>query len=383
MEADARAIGLYVHVPFCRSKCRYCDFASRPPAPGEVEAWRRALEIEIGLRADARPAATLYFGGGTPSFVGIEALRSVIAALRRGFALLPDCEVTVEANPCDVTPDWLRACREAGVNRLSLGVQSLRDEDLRFLERGHTGEQAAAAGRLARAAGFDNLGVDLIIGLPGHGAALTREVIHRAVERFAPEHLSCYQLTCAAQTRLGAAVARGEVVMPDAETEAGVFLAAHAACAEAGYEGYEVSNFAQSPARRSRHNLGYWRRRDCIGLGPSAHSLLGARRAWNVADPARYAARLACGEGSVEGEECLTPRQEAAEVVLLGLRMREGFSLDALRRYGVDLDREKPAELTAAESRGLIRREGGRIVPTLRGMAVADRLAVELAPEMG
>ena len=161
---------------------------------------------EIRLRACDRPARTLYVGGGTPSFLGIARLRAILRGLRRAFRLQPDCEITVEANPCDLTSEWLSACRAAGVNRLSVGVQGMRDEDLRFLGRAHTVADAVAAVRRARAAGFDNLGIDLIVGLPGHTAGITREILIQAVAAFAPEHLSCYQLTCAPGTALHDAV---------------------------------------------------------------------------------------------------------------------------------------------------------------------------------
>lgn len=375
------ALGLYVHVPFCRSKCRYCDFCSHPPAPGEVERYARAVEGEARLRADDRPVRTLYVGGGTPSFLEVCHLSRLLQLLRDAFRLQSDCEITVEANPADLTADWLASCRAAGVNRLSLGVQGMRDEDLRFLERRHTVAEAVAAGQRARDAGFDNLGIDLIVGLPAHSPAIVREILARAVDALAPEHLSCYQLTCAPGTRLSDAVERGQVRMPDADAEAAVFMTTHETCEALGYEGYEVSNFARAPAFRSRHNSAYWAHRDYIGLGPSAHSFLNPVRSWNTPDPAGYAASLERGERPEAGRERLTPLQRATEIILLGLRTREGFSLDDLRACGFDLLAGKGAALADAEARGLLRRHGGRIAPTLRGMAVADHLAVELAPD--
>ena len=379
---DDRALGLYVHVPFCRSKCRYCDFCSAPPAPGEMDRFMNAVEAEIRLRAGGRPVRTVYFGGGTPSFLGIARLSAILHALRRAFRLQPDCEITVEANPCDCTGDWLAACRAAGVNRLSVGVQGMRDEDLRFLRRAHTVAAAVAAVRRARSAGFDNLGIDLIVGLPGHTAAVTREILTEAVAAFAPEHLSCYQLTCAPGTALHEAVVRGEVRMPDADTEAAIFMATHQTCEALGYEGYEVSNFARTEALRSRHNSAYWTHRDYAGFGPSAHSFLNPVRSWNTASLAEYCASLERGELPEAGHERLTDAQRAAEIILLGLRTRDGFSLDGLREIcGVDLIAEKGAILARAESEGLLHRNADRIEPTLEGLAVADQLAVDLAPE--
>ena len=375
-------LGLYVHVPFCRSKCRYCDFCSHVPAPGEMDLYLRALETEVRLRESDRPVSTLYIGGGTPSFLGSDRLGVLLQLFRRAFRLERGCEITVEANPADVAGDWPAACRAAGVNRLSLGVQGMRDEDLHFLERGHTVAEAVAAGRRARAAGFDNVGIDLIVGLPAHSPGITKEILSRAVAAFEPEHVSCYQLTCAPGTRLHAAVEHGQVRMPDADTEAAIFMATHETCEALGYEGYEVSNFARARAFRSRHNSAYWIYRDYIGFGPSAHSFLNPARAWNTASSAEYAAALQRGESPRAGEERLTPLQQAAEIILLGLRTSDGFSLDDLRSVcGFDPLAEKGDALSGAASRGLLIRRAGRVVPTLAGMAVADHLAVELAPD--
>jgi len=348
-----------------------------------MDRFLRALEAEIPLRVSPdRPARTLYFGGGTPSYFGIARLRILLGALRQTFRFQPDCEITVEANPCDLTGDWLAGCRAAGVNRLSVGVQGVRDEDLRFLGRAHSFDDAVAGVQRARAAGFDNLGIDLIVGLPGHTPGLTGEILTRAVAVFAPEHLSCYQLTCAPGTGLHDAVRRGEARMPDADTEADIFTATHQTCERLGYEGYEVSNFSRTRAFRSRHNSAYWTHRDYLGLGPSAHSFLNPVRFWNTTSVSEYCASLERGELPEAGRERLTDTQRAAEIILLGLRTRDGFSLEELREgCGVDLPAEKGAVLAQAESDGLLHLKADRIEPTLRGMAVADRLAGDLAPE--
>jgi len=378
---DPNALGLYVHVPFCRSKCRYCDFHSHPPATGEMDRFVRALDEEIRRRACDRPVRTVYLGGGTPSFLGVARLSAILQGIRRAFRLRSDCEITVEANPCDVTADWAASCRAEGVNRLSLGVQGMRDEDLRFLGRAHTVADALTAVRRARDGGFDNLGVDLIVGLPGHTPDITRGILTQAVAALTPEHLSCYQLTCAPGTPLHASVLRGETLMPDADTEAAIFMATHQTCDALGYEGYEVSNFARSKDFRSRHNSAYWAHRDYLGLGPSAHSFLDPMRSWNTASLASYCTALERGELPEAGRERLTNAQRATEIILLGLRTRDGFSLAALRRdCGVDLLAEKGPLLASAESEGLIHRSADRVTPTLEGMAVADSLACDLAP---
>jgi oxygen-independent coproporphyrinogen-3 oxidase len=347
-----------------------------------MDRFVRSLDAEIRLRASDRPVRTLYVGGGTPSFLGSDRLGAILQALRRTFRLQLDCEITVEANPCDLTGDWLAACRAAGVNRLSVGVQGLRDEDLRFLGRAHTVADAIAAVQRARAAGFDNLGIDLIVGLPGHTPGITREILTQAVAAFAPEHLSCYQLTFAPGTALHDAVERGEVRMPDADMESAIFMTTHQTCERLGYEGYEVSNFARMPAFRSRHNSAYWMHRDYLGFGPSAHSFLNPVRSWNTTSLIEYCASLERGELPEAGEERLTDAQRATEIILLGLRTRDGFSLEELQdACGVDLLAEKGWVLARAESDGLLHRKAHRIEPTLKGMAIADQLAVDLAPE--
>ncbi len=376
------ALGIYIHVPFCRSKCRYCDFCSHPPLPGEMDRYAAALQAEIRLRASDQPARTVYFGGGTPSFLGATRLCGLLTSLEEAFRFQPDCEITVEANPADVTVEWLSACRAAGVNRLSLGVQAMRDEDLRFLGRRHTVTQAITAAQRARDAGFVNLGIDLIAGLPEHTSELTRRILAEAIKQFAPEHVSCYQLTVAPGTPLHESIACGDVRMPDSDTEARIFMATHETLGALGYEGYEVSNFARTRAHRSRHNSAYWTHRDYLGLGPSAHSFLNPVRSWNAASLEEYCASLERGELPLAGQERLTDTQRASEIVLLGLRTRDGFSLEELKRdCGIDLLAEKSAVMQHAELEGLIRHNAGRVQPTLKGLAIADRLAVDLVPE--
>jgi oxygen-independent coproporphyrinogen-3 oxidase len=288
----------------------------------------------------------------------------------------------VEANPADVTAEWLAACRDAGVNRLSLGVQGMRDEDLRFLGRRHTVAQALAAGRRVRAAGFDNLAIDLIAGLPGHTPDVVREILMRATAEVAPEHLSCYQLTCTQGTPLHEALDRGEFRMPDSDTDSAIFMTTHRTLNRLGYEGYEVSNFARMKAFRSRHNSAYWTHRDYLGFGPSAHSFLNPVRSWNTTSFIEYCAPLERGELPRAGQERLTDAQRATEIILLGLHTCDGFSLEELQNAcRVDLLAEKGWVLAQAESDGLIHRKAHRIKPTLKGMAVADQLAVDLAPE--
>lgn len=377
----SKSIGIYLHVPFCATKCLYCDFCSAPPAEGNIERYVNALCKEIRMRSCGRPAATLYIGGGTPSFIDVLHLSRIVDLLKGCFHFEPNCEITVEANPGDVTDSWLRAAHNMGVNRLSLGVQGMRDEDLQFLERRHNVADAIEAARRARAAGFGNLSIDLIAGLPGHTPELTSKIISRAVSEFAPEHISCYQLTCVADTRLHTAVERGAVRMLDDDEQAAIFIATHETLARLGYEGYEVSNFARSSGLRSRHNSAYWSHQDYIGLGPAAHSFLNPVRSWNTEKLDEYCSSLEKDELPTLGCEELTRTQLAEEIILLGLRTRDGIDIDKLRtECAVDLPAEKSAFIADAVAQGLLIRTGTHIRPTLQGLAIADSLAADLIP---
>jgi putative oxygen-independent coproporphyrinogen III oxidase len=364
----AAAPGLYVHVPFCQSKCPYCDFYSITDA-SVVPVYLAALDLEASLYPDPFPVFdSLYLGGGTPSLLTGAQLSDLMEILHRHFTFAPDPEFTLEANPDDVTADKLRSWRDLGVNRLSLGVQSLNDRELHFLGRRHTARQAWRALELARAAGFDNLGVDLIYGLPGQPQETWSSTLKQVLQ-FAPEHLSCYQLTLAADTPLGRRAARGEVTPVGEEAERAFFLLTSRFLVDQGYLHYEVSNFAREEQYCCRHNRKYWRHEPYLGLGPGAHSFDGSRRWWNFSSVEQYSSSLAAGLAPVAGAETLTPAQRRLEALYLGFRTREGVSLDLLGpqpRWRTVL-----AELCRA---GLVRLAAGRLVTTPQGMVVADRL---------
>ncbi len=277
--------GLYVHIPFCKTKCPYCDFYSVTDAT-LISAYLAALDAEARLYRDQFPAFdSLFLGGGTPSWLGEAQLAALMKNLRRHFTFAPDSEITLEANPDDITADKLALFRDLGINRLSLGVQSFDEAELRFLGRRHTARQTEAAIDLIRAAGFTNLGLDLMYGLPGQTLDAWLKTLETALS-FAPEHLSCYQLTLAAETPLrtpmARRVARGELSLPDEETQREFFLLTANFLTARGYLHYEVANFArQGPQAGSlchyccRHNLKYWTRTPYLGLGPAAHSFHG------------------------------------------------------------------------------------------------------------
>jgi putative oxygen-independent coproporphyrinogen III oxidase len=300
--------------------------------------------------------------------------------LRRHFTFAPDSEITLEANPDDLTADKLALYRDLGVNRLSLGVQSFDEAELRLLGRRHTSGQTVAGIELIRAAGFANLGLDLMYGLPGQSLDAWRRTLETAV-RFNPEHLSCYQLTLAPETPMGQRHDDGQLTLPDEETQREFFLLTANLLTARGYLHYEVSNFARQGPQAGglchyccRHNLKYWTRTPYLGLGPAAHSFQSGRRWWNVASVEEYSATLNAGAAPVAGTETLTPAQIRLEKLCLGFRTREGVSLETIR--------EQPggesvlAELTQA---GLVRLDGDRIIATAQGLVVADRLPLWFA----
>jgi oxygen-independent coproporphyrinogen-3 oxidase len=360
--------GLYIHIPFCKTKCPYCDFYSIA-SPELIPNFLEALEKEALLYKDSFTSFdSFYLGGGTPSLLTRGQLDRLMKNLRRTFIFAPDSEITIEANPDDVTPEKLSLWRDLGVNRLSLGVQSFNEEELRFLGRRHTARQTTQALELIRAAGFQNLGLDLMYGLPGQRLESWLKTLEQALSH-QPEHLSCYQLTLAPETPFGRLAARGKVTPLDEEAARAFFLETSRYLTARGYLHYEVSNFARGEAHLCRHNRKYWQHAPYLGLGPGAHSFDGARRWWNFLSVAQYGATLTAGKAPVAARETLTPEQRRLEVLLLGFRTREGVALDAIaHRPGWE---KVLAELTAS---GLARVSRGRVLPTLEGLAVADQL---------
>lgn len=320
----------YVHVPFCARRCSYCDFAITVSSRVPVDEYLEALRSELALRyrdATSWTLDTLYFGGGTPSRLGGTGIARAIAIIRQFATLAPGCELTVEANPDDVAPDAVRAWRDAGVNRLSLGAQSFHLPALEWMHRTHDAAQIPRAMETARAAGLDNISLDLIYALP---AALGRdwESDVRMALALAPAHLSLYGLTVELATPLAHWRDRGEVVEGGEDRYAEEFLLAHDALTGVGFEHYEVSNFAR-PGRRSRHNGCYWSGAPYAGLGPSAHEFDGTQRRWNVRNYSAWLARVAAGQEPREGGEELTPENRDVERVYLGLRTTDGIRIGA------------------------------------------------------
>ncbi|RJR29717.1 MAG: radical SAM family heme chaperone HemW [Candidatus Latescibacterota bacterium] len=371
--AGGAGAGLYVHAPFCRTKCPYCGFYSTSES-GNERRWLAALDREAGLYRGVFPAFdTLYVGGGTPSLLGAGEVSRLFDALRGVFVFSAGFEATIEANPDDVDADLLAAWRGLGVTRLSLGVQSFDDAVLRRLRRRHDASSARGAIALAREAGFANIGVDLMYGIEGQTLGSWMRTLETALDH-APEHLSCYELTIDAGTEFGARRAAG-TLRGMSETAGRRFLLETSALLRSrGYVHYEVSNFARGAAHVSRHNLAYWRGVPYLGLGPSAHSFDGDERWWNVRPLDAYLGAAEEGRAPVEGRETIGEEQRALESLSLGFRTADGVPLATLRRrpgWEAVLDRLVRDSLVSVE--------GDRAVPTIEGFCVADRIALLFA----
>lgn len=371
--------GLYVHVPFCSRVCPYCDFAVLTDAPKRRQRYLAGLlrEAELAVFPDVG-FDTVYLGGGTPSLLREDELATLLEALARRFRLSAPW-ITLEANPEDVTVQAAGRWLALGIRTLSLGIQSFDDAELRFLGRAHDGARALAAANTALSAGFDVVSVDLIYGLPGQDLAAWEHNLARLFN-LQPEHASCYQLTVHDGTRFGKQRRDGTLAEMPSERQAEMFLHTHLRFAESGWDGYEVSNFARAPGLQSRHNRKYWRHAPYLGLGPSAHSYDGNRsRWWNRARLGDWAAALERDGAAIEDGESLTPGQLALESLLFGLRTRAGVDVEAVRqRTGVDLMAGNGAALDMLVAERLLAIEGARWLPTLRGMAVAEWLALQI-----
>jgi len=359
---------LYLHLPFCKHKCGYCDFNAYAGMDGLMPAYVDALLAELdAARAAHRFGAlrTVYLGGGTPSLLPAGLLAALLAGIDARFTVEVDAEVTLEANPVSTDAERLAAWRAGGVNRLSLGVQGFDPRALDVLERRTDGAQAERAFGQARAAGFDNVSLDLIYGIPGQPPALWRETVRRAAA-LEPEHLSCYCLTFEAGTLLTRRRDRGLLAEVEGDDQADQLDIADEELDARGYTRYEVSSWAR-PGRQSRHNRAYWECRPVYGAGAGAHSYATdgdrAWRWWNVARPREYIARAAVPR--LDGEE-LDPRQVRAERLMLGLRTTAGLAPPA----GFD------SELAELEGAGLLTRRGGRVAPTRRGLDLHNLVAI-------
>ncbi len=377
MKTPART-GLYIHVPFCQSRCIYCDFYSTTYGADWRESYLAALCSEMAFRrheADGKPLHTLYIGGGTPSCLGGDGIRRIMAAVRKNFLLSKEAEITVEANPDDVSEEFCRSLAGVGVNRVSLGVQTFNDAALKFLRRRHTGQQARMAVERLLAAGISNLSLDLIYGLPGQQLIDWESDVATALS-LPLSHLSAYALMYEEGTRLHALREAGEIEEADEELSLAMFTHLMEATAAAGLEHYEISNFARS-GLASRHNSAYWTGLPYIGLGPGAHSYDGkALRRCNDADLKAYVEAVADAPHTLEN---LSAEELCDERVFTSLRTRRGLELAALERdFGV----ARLAEIRKAARRhladGLLEEAGGYLRLTRRGIFISNLVMSDL-----
>lgn len=396
-------LGVYLHFPFCKVRCSYCDFNTyagiEPLMPAYVQALRdevlrvgRAAQDALGGRPEA---TTIFFGGGTPSLLTPGQLADVLEALRRSFALADDCEISLEANPGTVDAAHLRALRDLGVNRLSFGVQSAQPAELALLDRLHTFEQAAQAVSWARQSGFDNLNLDLIYGIMGQSLGAWQDTLLQALD-LAPEHLSLYALTLESGTPMQSRVAAGMLPEPDPDAAADMYEWARDELGRLGYHHYEISNWARhdgsspaaAPSRACQHNLHVWRLDPYLGLGASAHGGLPGLRYANVRHPAAYIERVRTGEDAAfplspaaVDTWPIDPQAERRERLLLGLRLvEEGVDEAGYQaRFGSSLAQDFGPTLSSLADEGLLEWQAGRVRLTRKGHLLGNRVFMHFA----
>jgi oxygen-independent coproporphyrinogen-3 oxidase len=398
---------LYLHIPFCAIRCGYCDFNTYAGLEALFEPYTAALVREIrGAGAERAPVSTIFIGGGTPTVLPPSMLARMLDACRQAFDVDPAAEITSEANPGTVDQAHFAALRAMGVNRLSMGVQSFDDTELRWLGRIHSAAEAESAFRAARAAGFANINLDFIFGLPGQDPATWAHTLARALD-LAPEHLSLYSLTVEPGTPLAEQVARGLAAEPDDDLSADLYLAACELLAAGGYEQYEISNWVRrgdqgsevaphSPRPQSRqssfqlpassfqcrHNLVYWRNAPYLGFGAGAHSFSGERRWWNVRPVPEYIRRITAGQAPERDGEAIDRRLAMGETMMLGLRLvQEGVADERFNaRFGVGLEDAFGAEIAGLVRRGLLERLSDRVRLTPAGKLLGNQVFAEFLP---
>lgn len=373
---SSQSAGLYIHFPYCVSICNYCDFDRQ--ATGFASIPRYVAAVVTELRASAfRPIHSIFFGGGTPSLMTPDQVTSILTAASETFHVLPGCEITLEANPGECTVERLAGFRAAGVNRLSIGVQSLDDQTLEALSRRHTADEARAAVHAARQAGFDNLNLDFMLGLAGMTTDSWRGTLDAALA-LDPDHLSCYILTVDERVAMGRDVARGRIMLPNDDDVAAQYDLTREILAGAGYEQYEISNWAK-PGRASRHNLTYWRDEPYLGIGAGAAGWVDGLRTKNTPSPRRFMTSVAAGQADRVEEERPDLATRLGDALALGLRLREGLDLDALgQRLGLDVRAILGEPLTDLTEAGCFEEHDGRLRVADASIMVTNELLVRL-----
>ncbi|MCX8066276.1 MAG: radical SAM family heme chaperone HemW [Anaerolineae bacterium] len=372
-------VALYLHIPFCRTRCSYCGFNTYAGLEHRISDYVEALCREIQDAPFAR-ARTVYFGGGTPSLLSLEGLTRLLVCLRGHFLFPEDVEITLEANPGTVGWAYLQGLRDLGVNRLSLGVQSVHPEELRLLGRLHTWADAVGAFQMAREARFENLNVDLIYGIPGQTMARWQRSVE-SVLQLEPDHLSLYALTLEEGTPLASQVARGLLPSPDDDLAAEMYEWARERLREAGYIHYELSNWARSESRMCRHNLTYWHNEPYLGFGAGAASWWSGRRWTNVRHPEEYIHRIERGFSVADEVEEISQELEMAETMMMGLRLIRGVSDERFRaRFGVGLEEAFGDQLRRFVRAGLLEWDGRVARLTPRGHLLGNQVFQAFLP---
>jgi oxygen-independent coproporphyrinogen-3 oxidase len=368
--------GLYIHIPFCKSKCGYCSFYSIKSInliPAFLSALNREMEFYKNIFTSFD---TIYIGGGTPSLLTSRQLAEIILAINKFYKIENTAEITIEVNPGDVSIEYFQSLRSLGINRLNIGIQSFDDDILKFLGRRHSAKDSVAAIDSARGAGFTNFGIDLIYGVHHQDINLWKRTLQKSF-LFMPEHISCYQLSLDAKTPLFKKYVTDKITLPKENEQIKLFNTTAEELENAGYIHYEVSNFARSDDLKSKHNMKYWQHAPYLGLGPAAHSFLDNRRWWNKPSANNYLKEIAQDKTPVENEEKLSADQLKLEALFLGLRTKAGIDLKLYKiRYDADLLEDKKTIIEALIKDKLVEVKAGFLRPTRAGMAVADSLAL-------
>ena len=370
--------GIYIHVPFCRQACLYCNFHFSTNLALQND-FTAALLKEIELRIpylNGETVETIYFGGGTPSLLPSSSIRNILETIYRNFKISPDPEITLESNPDDMQPDLLQEWNKIGINRLSIGVQSFFTEDLKWMNRAHDGQQAIRAVEEAKKAGFDNFSLDLIYGSPGLTDEKWTQNLLTAVS-LEPPHLSCYALTVEPKTALDKLIRDKKTPDTDPDTQSRQFFTGIQVLESAGYEHYEISSFAR-PGKRSRHNSAYWQSQKYLGLGPSAHSFNGTSRQWNISNNALYIRSLKGDMVDYEAE-ILEPRDRLNEYIMTSLRTMEGLDLQYVsENFGEERGLELENRAGTYIGRNHMERKAEKLILTKNGKIFADGIAAAM-----
>jgi oxygen-independent coproporphyrinogen III oxidase len=373
-------LGLYIHIPYCLHKCGYCDFNSHKINSGEMDSYVAALLREMQHYAQGpagdRQITTIFLGGGTPTTLPADQLEEILKTISNCFNVSEDCEITSEANPATVSLEPLQRMRTAGYNRISIGVQSFHEPELKLLDRIHSEEEIHMTEEKAREAGFDNLSLDLMFALPGQTMASWEDNLEQALAKN-PEHLSTYNLTIEPETAFHTLEAKGKLTLPPDDFQLEFYKKSINTLTGAGYQHYEISNFCK-PGKECRHNLIYWNNGDSLGLGAGASSFLDGSRFKNCNLPSRYIREIETQGTAVEFSEQLEPSRAMGETLMLGLRLREGMAIEPFEeRFQTSFHKTYDPVLSSLAERNLITLDKNRIALSPTGLFLADSVILE------